>query len=595
MHARQRARLALAAGLVILSGLAGPNAIAQDITTTVTVSSDRNFVPLQSYVVGEVDGYLIFFGGLENFGLHSFGQSAFPAKRFSTQIHMVERSTGDVTSTSILHLNGTRRRALTMAAATSVQYGDTLYIYGGYGPPVGMPDFHTRASVTAVNLDAVKQAILDSVPVPGSAIVVTSTTNAQVAGGGIVKLGDRFALICGANADGEYINAPEPEYTNRVLIFDRTVSMTTPVEILDDGMGFDSPMHRRDVNVLPVTLPAGGGGTRPGFIVVCGVFQSGIAPWENPLIWGEGDALPFMDDTFVQHMGAYEGPIVSLYSESRDINHALNYSGLSRYNYDSGSGQFSWNPSTPWTVEVTHLTIESGVFFDDVVVGEMPWPLTNAHLVLEDTLPMTPLGQVLIDQLPTETPILLGRIYGGIAADFPDNSPPTSGSSAVLDVTITIAREPGQVATLNDFLLDFGTFVSGGLPELLTSDNTYVRLRSRVGFSAQEPNLMRCTFGFTSPLATPAQIDCAVESRLNQPGGTSRLRFRNWSNNVFEQVHQYSQGVTEATETVYDISAANRVRASDQRIEMQISNSTISTFSVFGFDTSIDQVQAWVR
>jgi len=587
-------RLMPVAGLSFASILAAAPAEAQSITTTVEVSSDRSFVPLQSYVVGEVDGYLLFFGGLADFGLHSFGQSAFPANRFSTQVHLVDRATGDVTTASITHLSLAKRRALMVTAASAVQFGDTLYIYGGYGPPVGLADFHTRGTVTAIDLAAVKQAILGSVAIPGSAIVVTASADAKVAGAGIVTMGDRFALICGANADGEYINAPDPEYSNRVLIFDRTVSMTTPVEILDDGLEFDSPMHRRDVNVLPVTLPDGGG-TRPGFIVVCGVFESGIFPWENPLIWGEGDALPFMDTTFVQHIGAYEGPIVCLYSESRDINHALVYSGISGYNYDSKTGQFTWNPSTPWTVEVGHMTIGSGIFLDEFVIGEMPWPVSNAHLVLEDTLPVNALGQVLIDQLPVETPVLLGRIYGGIAADFPDDFPPTSGSSAVLDVTITVEREPGQAATLTDYLLDFGSYLSGGVTELLNSDNTYLRLRSRFGFTAQEPNLMRCTFGFTSPMATPTSLDCSIEARLNQTGGAARLRLRNWSTGLFEQIHQFALSTVDAVEAVYDVPGANRVRTSDQRIEMQLSASTLSTFSIVGFDASIDHVAASVR
>jgi hypothetical protein len=573
--------------------LAG-KALAQDISTSVEVSGSRSFVPLQSYAVGEIDGSLLFFCGLADMGLHSFGESAFPVNKFSTMVHMVDRATGDVTSASISHLTAGKRRALTVTAPAYVQYGDTLYLYGGYGPPVGFADFHTRATVSAINLAAVKQAIEDAVPIQGSAIIVSTSSAAKVAGGGIVKFGDRFALICGADADSEYNNAPDPEYSNVIHIFDRTVSMTAPVETLDDGLGFDSPMHRRDVNVLPVTLPDSGG-TRPGFIVVCGVFESAVFPWENPLIWGEGDSLPFMDDTFVQHIGQYEGPIASFYSEARDINHALIYSGISGYNYDSGSGEFNWNPSTPWTTEAAQLQIGSGVFLDEAVVGEMPWPVTNARLIVEDSLPQNDLGQILIDQLPTETQILLGRIYGGIAADMPGDFPPTSGSSAVLDVYITVARDPGQAATLNDYVLNFGTHISGGVVEASKSDDTYLRLRSRFGFTAQQPNVMRCTFGLVSPLDTPAFIDLAVESRMNQTGGQSQLSLRNWSTSAFNQVHQYPLPTTDQTENVFDLSAVDRVRLSDQRVELRVNNFALVTFSASGFDTRFDMVRVEVR
>ena len=113
MIRRFRARGAAAALVSISTGLICNSADGQDISTTVEVSTQRTFVPLQSYVVGEVDGALLFFCGLSNMGLHSFGESAFPSKKFSTMVYMVDRLTGDVSSASISHLSPAKRRALT--------------------------------------------------------------------------------------------------------------------------------------------------------------------------------------------------------------------------------------------------------------------------------------------------------------------------------------------------------------------------------------------------------------------------------------------------------------------------------------------------
>src|SRR5687767_10679628 len=80
-------RLVCIAGTLGVAGLGTVSSAAQEIATTIEVSSERSFVPLQSYVVGEVNGSLLFFCGLSDFGLHPFGESAFPAKRFSSMVH----------------------------------------------------------------------------------------------------------------------------------------------------------------------------------------------------------------------------------------------------------------------------------------------------------------------------------------------------------------------------------------------------------------------------------------------------------------------------------------------------------------------------
>jgi len=148
-----------------------------------------------------------------------------------------------------------------------------------------------------------------------------------------------------------------------------------------------------------------------------------------------------------------------------------------------------------------------------------------------------------------------------------------------------------QVATLTDWAMGIrGTHLSGGLPELSASDNTFHVTRSQFGFLATEPNVIYLILGFDSPNLTPAALELTEEHRLNQTGGTVRWFLKNWNTNGFELVHTYPIGATEITTTLGGISATNRVRASDGRIEWQTRAHTVSTFSILGFDQFNDFV-----
>lgn len=539
-----RRSAALSAMMIVCAGLSAVvagGAGAQHVAVSVQVSSDRQFVPLQSYVQGEVDGKLLFFCGLSDMGLHVFGQGAFPAKNFSRQIVMVDRATGAVTTGTTDHLPLATRQAMTVTAPTAVQYGSILYMYGGYGPDLENPgDYFTRALCTAIDLVQVKNALQASQPVPASAFTHTECVAGKVAGAGIVKLGDRFALICGADADGEYGSAPDPEYTNVVQIFDRNVSYVNPVETLDDGQGFFSPMHRRDVNVLPVRMPV----DRAGFVVVCGAFESGIFLYENPLIWGEGDAVPYEDNEFIQHIGGYEGPIASLYSASHNRNHLLIFSGLSGYEYIDN--EFVWNPAAPWTRQIVNLHVDGGVFARELVLGEMPWPLTNAKLVLENTLPKTTDGQVLVDQLPFGQPILLGRIYGGIAAEKQGSVSPTYASDAVLDVYVTVTPEGPVEVRPSAFSRVRGLHVSGGLSDLLQSDDLRLVTRPDVFRTSAVPPVQIQVVG-TSPLQNPSELKFTVESRASANNISQRVRLFNYDTQKWEQVDARTMPLSDTT------------------------------------------------
>jgi len=152
-------------------------------------------------------------------------------------------------------------------------------------------------------------------------------------------------------------------------------------------------------------------------------------------------------------------------------------------------------------------------------------------------------------------------------------------------------------ANLVDFAHDWGSLVSGGLQELRFSDNTRLVSRSRFGFQAAEPNLVILRVGaIAGATSTTADtIDLRFEGRLNTAGGTTRLKLRNWTTNQLQTVATFPIGTTEIVEVVNDLPAANRVRASDRRIELAVHQFVVVTFSVLGFNSPIDHIEILVE
>lgn len=148
----------------------------------------------------------------------------------------------------------------------------------------------------------------------------------------------------------------------------------------------------------------------------------------------------------------------------------------------------------------------------------------------------------------------------------------------------------GGPAVLTDANVFFGFLLGGGVNELQTSDDAYLRTRSNFGFSLIEPNLMELHIGFTTDQLDATTLDFSSEERINNPNGVAKIRFRNWSTNGFEQVGTYPVSNTETVSTLPGIPAINRVRA-DGRIEVSMKHVVNAVFSALGFDSSIDHIE----
>ncbi|MGI9015100.1 MAG: hypothetical protein ACR2GY_12760 [Phycisphaerales bacterium] len=152
-----------------------------------------------------------------------------------------------------------------------------------------------------------------------------------------------------------------------------------------------------------------------------------------------------------------------------------------------------------------------------------------------------------------------------------------------------------QVATLLSFNIIFGSLVEGGLPELLASDDQYMRIQSQFGFLSSEPNVMRVQIDADTDVGAPVQFDTTIESRTNNPNGTATIRARNWNTNAVNTIATYGIGTTEQVVVIEDTAANPYIRTSDGRIQIEVKHVIVATFSTSGFQSRIDHFEIVVE
>ncbi|MFG0329562.1 MAG: hypothetical protein ACF8PN_06635 [Phycisphaerales bacterium] len=425
---------------MVATGFIAGTAAAQVVSVRSEVDSSRSFTPLQSYTMAESHDGLLFFCGLKSMGRHDLardGRESFPGEHFNRSVHLFDLDTKTTLSGSIEHFSATMLETLTVTNPQSVQYGDTLYIYGGYGPVSDSRGWATRDTVTTVDLAAVRDAIVQQQPIPESAFVSQTAPLAQVAGGRILKLGGYHLLVGGAGFIGNYADIDNfvTQYSERIHLFDPNRSFIDPVRTW-----VDPEYHRRDGNVTPITIGPYGD-QRPGFLFHGGVFKPGneFQPeaWEHPLTFDSGDMTVTVDRSFEQMMNQYEGARVSFHSESKGENYIITMGGLSASRWDGS--QFVPDFAIPWVIDASMITTRDGRAVDERIVGAAINPVTNTEFVPNAALPTNSIGQILWDELPPgET--LLGHYYGGIEARSPGSSAITEASSRVYAVYGTIDK-----------------------------------------------------------------------------------------------------------------------------------------------------------
>lgn len=423
---------------VVGAAIAAASASAQPLAFRLE-STGQSFTPVHSYVHGELGEQRLFFCGITGFGLHTLSQPKGPAPIFAPkavynqQILMIDEADDSFRTADISHLSAAVKDALLVMNASAYQSGDTLYIYGGYGPNPDETDVVTKPVVTAIDLPMVRDAVVAGTPVPEAAFTVMASEAARTAGADIFPLGtDRFVLFGGANFIGDYPSHTTLDYKEAAHIFDLSTSATVPERtIVSQDIFMTTDLQRRDLNGQAAAVMNGGSKTY-GFLVTGGVFKFQATFYDTPVSWMEGDTYAVEDTAATIKLNIYHSPSVSFFSDATEHNRIVLFGGITAYeSVDSPTANFA----LPWSDIISECDFDGTTLAQELELGHTPTPITNAPVVLRDTLPLDVNHQVQLDMLPPNE-IKLGTIYGGVRAVSPGNAPVTYASGDVTDVYV---------------------------------------------------------------------------------------------------------------------------------------------------------------
>ena len=157
------------------------------------------------------------------------------------------------------------------------------------------------------------------------------------------------------------------------------------------------------------------------------------------------------------------------------------------------------------------------------------------------------------------------------------------------------AGDPGsEVAALFDFQIIEGVLLSGGLPEMESSDDTYLQTRSGFGDTLLDLHHMEMKVLATTTIGNPSTLDLAIETRINEPAGTSQIRIFNWNTNQYDFIGQHALG---ANDTVHQFAGldANDYVSDLGEIDVKMKHIVFKPILVFFFQSFIDQVEITVN
>ncbi|MGI9012816.1 MAG: choice-of-anchor B family protein [Phycisphaerales bacterium] len=174
------------------------------------------------------------------------------------------------------------------------------------------------------------------------------------------------------------------------------------------------------------------------------------------------------------------------------------------------------------------------------------------------------------------------------ATDNPNNSV----TEAALDAVEIGVIQCGDITTeLISYTLLFGAEVDGDIDSLRLSDDNYLRINSQFGFLSSEPNVMEMQLLFETDATSPNTVDVTIESRINNPNGTARVRVKNHNTGLFDLVDVYPINQTESVRAITGLDAADYVNlANNGAIRVKLKQVVVATFSVQGFQTRLDQI-----
>lgn len=377
----------------------------------------NGFTGIQSFAFGQHDGKILLIGGRKD-GLHRRQPwASFDAAGNNTDILVIDPETEQIWAASVNTLSTNLKEQLQSTNMQFHQDGNTLYIIGGYGFSASNNDHITHPQLTAIQLDACINAIVN-----GNSIVAYFRTITDdyfaVTGGQIGQLGNTYYLAGGQKFTGRYnpMNGPSfvQEYTNSIkrfkIIDDGTNLNFQPLASWTDAMN----LHRRDYNMLPQIFPDGS----YGFTMFSGVFQQTLdLPFLNSV---DFDSTTYqVNNSFSQYLNHYHSAKIAIYDSTDKAMHNVFLGGIAQYFLDD-NGNLIQDDNVPFVKTIGRVSRFVDSSMTETQIGLMPDLLgAGAEFILANNTPQFEHDIIDLQQLTADT-VLIGYVLGGIKSSQPN-------------------------------------------------------------------------------------------------------------------------------------------------------------------------------
>ncbi|MFK7949287.1 MAG: T9SS type A sorting domain-containing protein [Saprospiraceae bacterium] len=377
----------------------------------------NGFTGIQSFAFGQHNSKILLIGGRKD-GLHRRQPwASFDAAGNNTDILVIDPETEQIWAASVNTLSTSLKEQLQSTNMQFYQDGNTLYIIGGYGFSTSNNDHITHPQLTAIQLDACIDAIINGTSIASHFRQFTNDYFA-VTGGQIGKLDDTYYLAGGQKFTGRYnpMNGPSfvQEYTNSIkrfkIIDDGTNLNYQPLASWTDAMN----LHRRDYNMLPQIFPNGS----YGFTMFSGVFQHAVdLPFLNSV---DFDSTGYqVNNSFSQFLNHYHSAKIAVYDSTNKAMHNVFFGGIARYFLDD-NGNLVQDDDVPFVKTIGRVSRFVDSTMTETQIGSMPDLLgAGAEFILAENTPQFDYDIVDLQQLTSDT-VLIGYILGGIKSSQPN-------------------------------------------------------------------------------------------------------------------------------------------------------------------------------
>jgi hypothetical protein len=377
---------------------------------------------VQSYAHAGYDGKWLIIGGRLD-GLHRrMPFASFAPSDNNADIFVIDPVARQVWTQPLSPLPASLEEQLQSTNMEHTQVGDILYLIGGYAHSPTAGDHITFPYLTAVDVPGLVQAILAGEDINPFFRQVQDERMA-VTGGQLEKMNDFFYLVGGQRFDGRY-NPMGPDhgpgfsqqYTDEIRKF-RIVTTGEQLSIEDySSIHDEANLHRRDYNMVPQIFP---GGTY-GFTAFSGVFQHNVdLPFLNTV--NITDSGYVVNNDFTQYLSHYHSARVALYDEQQNHMHTLFFGGISQF-YVDAQGNLAEDQDVPFVRTISRVTrFADGSMTEIKMPVEMPGLLgAGSEFLPAESLPLYDNGVIRLSDLPADSAVLIGYVFGGIESELPN-------------------------------------------------------------------------------------------------------------------------------------------------------------------------------